>query len=88
MNQNLMQKFVQVFGKKNVYQYLVLYLFFITMCDSDLSANYIKYALLSVRFYIHFRELIQNPLICVQRRHQREMAATIKQGIISYSQTS
>lgn len=40
---------------------------------------------LSVELYMHFWELIQNPFICMYKEciSQKEMAATMKQGIIS-----
>lgn len=69
-----------------------------SLCDSDLSASEIKNALismkkgkspgvngLSVEFYVHFWELIQNTLLYMYKEciSQNEMAATMKQGIIS-----
>jgi len=71
---------------------------FKTLCDSQITVNEIKTALfsmkkgkapvidgLSVEFYIHFWDLIQNPLFYMYKDciSQREMSTTMKQGIVS-----
>ena len=68
------------------------------VCDSNITVAEIGKALhsmkkgrapgidgLSVEFYVHFWEYIQDPLICMYKEcvEQKEMTTTMKQGIIS-----